>query len=119
MKKKTLLIGLSLTVLSLNGHTKDIVQFGDSDLMEIFDTAEAVTATNAKINIPKPPVKILAEKGSRYAFKVDSKTYWVEGVDVETSERVQIESLCNSTQLATDYKSNHYGIRGAGIGCKK
>ena len=119
MKKKTLLIGLSLTVLSFNCHAKDIVKFGDPDLMEIFDTAEAMTATSAKINIPAPPVKIQAEKGSRYAFKADGKKYWVEGVDVETSERVQIESLCNSTQLATDYKSNHYGIRGAGIGCKK
>ena len=120
MVKKSLLVSIVLLSLySLNAQAKSIVEFGDLDLIEIFDSSDAHVPTKDAFTLPAIPVKIKDQKGTRYAFDIGKKIYWIEGVDVETSDRIQIESLCNSTQLATDYKTNHYGIRGAGIGCEK
>ncbi|WP_019894675.1 hypothetical protein [Hydrogenovibrio halophilus] len=117
--KKVLFTGLIAFSLTGAASDSEIVEFGDPELMDIYPTPEADMPMKDGISLPEPPVKIVKESGDRYAFHIGTKTYWVSGVDVETSDRVQIESLCNSTQLATDYETSHFGIRGAGIGCKK
>lgn len=119
MFKNAMFLGLFTSLFSFEVMASQIIEFGDPELIDVFETSEALNPTNKTISLPPTPVRILSQKGSRYAFNIEKTTYWVEGVDVETSDRVQVESLCNSTQLSTNYDVDHYGIRGAGIGCKK
>lgn len=117
--KKKLLASIILVVSSTSVLASKIVVFGDPDLMNIYPTDKSTVAVTESITLPAPPVEIVKTSGDRYAFLINNKIHWVSGIDVETSDRVKIESLCGSTQLATDYKSSHYGIRGAGAGCEK
>lgn len=117
--RKIVLLGLIACCFSTNVYSSNIEQFLDPQLVEVFDSGDAVDPTKDKYALPKPPVKVQGKKHTRIAFNIGDKTYWIEAVDVQLSDRIKIESICNDTQLTTNYTDNHYGIRGAGIGCKK
>lgn len=119
MKKRSLLITLAVCCFCSASFAAEITKFNNPSLMELFDSKTSDLDISDTLVLPIPPVKIVGEYEDRYAFNINEKLYWISGIDVRTDGDVVIESLCNNIQLAGNSKEKHYGVRGAGIGCKK
>lgn len=119
MKNRYLLIFITTFCLSGEAFSSEITKFNNPGLIELFDSKTSDLDVSDTLVLPTLPVKIVGEYEDRYAFNINKKLYWISGIDVRTDGDVQIESLCNSIQLAGNSKDSHYGVRGAGIGCKK